>query len=167
MTQLCDRLLPAFGTGYRGYKTDATRYGTPFTVNFIQQLATEWQALKPQGPRLLIGDISPKGGGPCPNGAKDNQGKPTFHKSHKGGWDFDVQLVRADAKELVRSVKITDKDFDIGPTQQLVTLMHRLVDKHLKFIFTAAPDKLQGRAVHMEREHVFHLHVRLLDNGII
>jgi murein endopeptidase len=143
------------------------RWRTPFTVSFIQQLAGAWHSWKPDGPRLLIGDISPKGGGKCPNGGKDRQGNPTYHKSHNGGWDFDVQLVRADGKELVRSVKITDESFDAGPTQKLVTLMHELVAPHLKFIFTAAPQKLQGRAIHMEADHVFHLHVRLLDNGII
>jgi hypothetical protein len=73
----------------------------------------DWHALKPSGPRLLIGDVSPKGGGQCPNGGKDATRHPTFHKSHNGGWDFDVQLVRADRQKLVRSVKITL--FDASP----------------------------------------------------
>ena len=166
MAQPCDQLLPQVGTGYRGYKSDATRYGTAFTVNFIRQLGVEWHTLKPQGPRLLIGDLSPKGGGKCPNGGKDAKGNPTFHKSHDGGWDFDVQLIRADAKELVRSVKITDNNFDVGPTQELVTLMHKLIDQHIRFIFTAAPEKLTGRAIRPEKEHVYHLHVRLLEDAI-
>jgi murein endopeptidase len=163
MAQPCDQLLPQFGTGYRGYKSDNTRYGTAFTVNLILQLGVEWHALKPTGPRLLIGDISPKGGGQCPNGGKDARGNPTFHKSHNGGWDFDVQLVRADGQELVRSVKITDSKFDIGPTQQLVTLLEKLAKGHIRFIFTAEPKKLAGEHVHLEKEHVYHLHVRLLE----
>ncbi len=163
MAQPCDQFLPRFGTGYRGYKGDETRFGTAFTVNFILQLGMEWHALKPQGPRLLVGDISPKGGGKCPNGARDAKGNPTFHKSHDGGWDFDIQLVRADGQELVRSVKIIDSTFDVGPTQQLVTLLEKLAEKHIRFIFTAAPNKLNGQHVRLEKEHVYHIHVRLLE----
>jgi hypothetical protein len=63
-------------------------------------------------------------------------------------------------------VKVTDADFDVGPTQELVTLMHSLIDRSIKFIFTAAPKRLEGRAVTLEKEHVFHLHVRLLENAL-
>jgi hypothetical protein len=163
VTQPVDQLLPKNGIGFTGYKTDKTRYGTASTVNFIKRLGVEWLAKRPQGPRLQIGDISPLGGGPCPNGGKDAQGKPTFHKSHAGGRDFDVQLVRADGRELVRSVKIIDASFDVGPTQQLVTMIEELTDGNLKYIFTASPEKLTGKHVTMEKEHVFHLHVRLLE----
>lgn len=162
MGQAVDQLLPKNGVGYIGYKSDATRYGTAFTVNFIKQLAVEWLAKRPQGPRLQIGDLSPMGGGPCPNGGKDGQGNPTFHKSHAGGWDFDVQIIREDCKELVRSIKITDPSTH-APTQELVTLIETLADKHLKFIFTAAPDKIHGAHVRLEKEHMYHLHVRLRD----
>ena len=46
-------------------------------------------------------------------------------------------------------------------------MAHNLVDQHIRFIFTAAPQKLVGRAVHMEKEHVYHLHVRLLENALL
>ena len=75
----------------------------------------------------------------------------------------DVQLVRADDQEMVRRVKITDAKFDVGPTQELVTLLEKLAKDHIRFIFTAEPKKLAGEHVHLEKEHVYHLHVRLLE----
>jgi hypothetical protein len=155
-----DVLLPAFGGGYIARKSDATRYGTAFTIAFIARLGARWLAANPGGPRLQIGDLSPKGGGPCPNGRRDAQGNPLFHKSHRGGVDFDVQIIRADRKELFRSIQISDPSTH-GPTQGLVTLIEELARGHLRFIFTAGTRFLKGAHLQYEAEHTYHLHVRL------
>lgn len=109
---------------------------------------------------LQIGDLSPKGGGPCPNGRRDAQGNPLFHKSHRGGVDFDVQIIRADRRELFRSVQISDPSTH-GPTQILVTLIEEQARGHLRFIFTAGTRFLKGAHLQYEAEHTYHLHVRL------
>jgi hypothetical protein len=119
-----------------------------------------WLAANPGGPRLQIGDLSPKGGGPCPNGRRDAQGNPLFHKSHRGGIDFDVQIIRADRKELFRSVQISDPSTH-GPTQILVTLIEEQGRGHLRFIFTAGTRFLKGAHLQYEAEPTYHLHVRL------
>lgn len=155
-----DQMLPRTGVGYVTYKPDATRYGTAFTLNFITQLAMRWHQKHPAGPRLQIGDLSPKGGGACPNGRKDAKGSPLFHKSHRGGVDFDVQIIRGDGKEAVRSVEISDPSTHAG-TQELVDLIETLGAHNLVFIFTAKTEALRGEHIRMEREHTYHLHVRL------
>jgi murein endopeptidase len=156
-----ETLLPKAGVGYLGYKSDATRYGTESTVRFITQLAIRWSQVHAQGPRLQIGDLSPKGGGPCPNGGKDKNGLPTYHKSHRGGRDFDVQIIRGDGKEGVRTVRISDPSTH-APTQELVTLIHDLARANLKLILTAGTAYLRGAKVVLDVDHTYHLHVRLL-----
>jgi hypothetical protein len=155
-----ETLLPGSGIGFLARKSDATRYGTAFTIGFIIRLGAQWRALNPTGPRLQIGDLSPKGGGPCPNGRRDAQGNPLFHKSHRGGADFDVQIIRADRKELFRSVQISDPSTHQS-TQGLVNLIEQLGRGHLRFIFTAGPNVLKGPHLQYEAEHTYHLHVRL------
>lgn len=161
MAEPVDQLLPSSGIGFIARKSEATRYGTKFTIDFIKRLGVEWAAVRPQGPRLQIGDLSPRGGGPCPNGRKDAHGQPLFHKSHAGGMDFDVQIIRADCQETYRTAQISDPTTHAG-TQQLIDLIEKLAgDEHLVFIFTAAKKALKGKHVTLEKEHTYHLHVRL------
>jgi murein endopeptidase len=155
-----DVLLPKNGVGFVSRKTEATRWGTAFTIDFIIRLGAAWQRTRAGGPRLQIGDLSPKGGGPCPTGAKDSQGNPLHHKSHRDGVDFDVQIIRSDGQELFRSVQISDPSTH-KPTQDLVDLIENLGGDHVEKIFTAGNKVLKGPHIRMEKDHTFHLHVRL------
>ncbi|MCA9659732.1 MAG: penicillin-insensitive murein endopeptidase [Myxococcales bacterium] len=57
-------------------------YGTPRTIKAIQAAISRYKQRKPAGPKVHVGDISKKGGGPL---------KP--HRSHQKGVDVDIGLV--------------------------------------------------------------------------
>ena len=163
--------LPQDGQGFRRYKSTITAWGRWYTVQFIQRLSKAWIEAHPGGPRLQIGDISIKGGGRCPNGRHTNDGQPLYHKSHDKGIDFDVQIIRGDGREGVRSVTIDDPSTH-PLTRQLVQLICALAPDgagdgvKLEKILTANPSVLVGEGVNpkqirLEKTHRYHLHVRL------
>jgi hypothetical protein len=151
--------LPRAGVGFKSYKPQETQYGYEKTVNFIQSLGVAWAKRNP-APRLLIGDLSIKGGGPTPK----QWGKPEkgYHKSHGSGVDFDVQIIRSDNVEDPRSVTIGEPApagrYDRERTQVLVDLIREIAGKDFKLILSADA-KLNG--IHYEGTHRRHLHVRL------
>jgi hypothetical protein len=148
--------LPREGTGFRSYKTQNTQYGYPQTVEFIMKLGAQWAKANPQGPRLLIGDLSIKGGGATPK----QWGKPEagYHKSHGSGLDFDVQVIRTDNIEDPRSVSVRDALYDRRRTQNLVNVVREVAGKCFGLILSA-DSQLKG--IHVDDTHVYHLHVRL------
>jgi hypothetical protein len=150
-----DTPLPRDGVGFRSYKTADTQYGYPTTVEFILALGAEWAKVN-ASPRLLIGDISIKGGGPTPK-QWDNPGAG-YHKSHGSGLDFDVQIIRLDGLEKPRSVSVKDPLYDRPRTQTLVSLIRQIAGKRFGLILSA---DTQLKGIHRDDSHIYHLHVRL------
>lgn len=158
--------LPPFGLGFMSYKkTNATQYGTASTIDFIIKLGQAWYFEHLAGPRLMIGDISIKGGGPCPNGRKDASGNPLHHKSHREGRDFDVQIIRADGLEKARSVTVANRSA-IAPTQQLIDAILAVSPGAVEMILTAGKQQFKrSHVVRYDKDHIYHLHVRLRREG--
>ena len=76
--------LPASGTGYYSYSPSSRRWGTPRMVYGILSCAKSWRVGHPSYPRLGVGDISLRYGGPI-----------SGHASHQKGVDVDVRPVRS------------------------------------------------------------------------
>jgi len=148
--------LPRDGVGFKSYKTQKTQYGYPKTIKFIMNLGVKWANENPEGPRLLIGDLSIQGGGPTPK----QWGNPSagYHKSHGSGLDFDVQVIRSDSVENPRSVSIRDSLYDRKRTQDLVNMIRNVAGKDFGLILSG-DTQLQG--IHRDDSHIYHLHVRL------
>jgi murein endopeptidase len=127
-------------------------------VEFITKLGVAWNEQNPEGPRLLIGDLSIEGGGPTPK----QWGNPArgYHKSHGSGLDFDVQVIRTDNEEKPRSVTVSHRLYDRARTQNLVNLIRQLAGAKFDLILSA-DEQLHGRNARVEPTHVYHLHVRL------
>ena len=71
--------LPVEGPGYTSFKRDgAGLYGRPAMVDFIKGLGAAWAARRPNV-KLVIGDISLRGGGPFPP-----------HIDHQDGREVDI-----------------------------------------------------------------------------
>ena len=63
-------------------------WGTAFLVREMLDLGEWWARAHPKQPRLGIGDLSLREGGPV-----------IGHASHENGLDVDIRLVRADGRE--------------------------------------------------------------------
>lgn len=150
--------LPREGEGFKAYKKPETQWGTQSTIDFIKALGAAWKAANPNGPRLMIGDISVRGGGPTPNGGRNPDGTLKHHKSHREGRDFDVQLVRPD--EGVRTTRISDPA-TLEATRPLVELINNLARDRLQLILVATHQFGSRQHVVFDATHEFHLHVRL------
>jgi murein endopeptidase len=123
-------------------------YGTRATVELIEEVGVSWHDRYPDGPVLLIGDISKKGGGRLPP-----------HKSHDKGLDFDVQNIRTDSyDDQERQAEVGKPLYDRARTQELVDIIRALAGGRLDFILSK--DKgLTG--IKRQEDHRFHLHVRV------
>ena len=104
--------LPISGTGFYSYYANqpdgrAHQYGLPETVQALQALGAAWQRAHPQGPRIGIGHLSLRGGGPTPE-----------HSSHQNGLDVDIRPVRNDGRE--ESVYYQWSQYSRSLTQELV-----------------------------------------------
>lgn len=75
--------LPASGTGYYSYTSSYRRWGTPRMVYGLIRTGKGWRAGHPSYPRIGVGDISLRYGGPI-----------SGHVSHRYGVDVDVRPVR-------------------------------------------------------------------------
>lgn len=83
--------LPASGTGFYCYSVSDRRWGTPTMVYGLISIGQSWA---PTGnPRMGVGDISLKNGGPI-----------SGHASHQVGKDVDIRPVRNDGVEGATSV---------------------------------------------------------------
>lgn len=71
--------LPPRGPGYRRFRPQGTAYfGVPRLVTAIQTIAADLHQADPDGPPLVVGDLSAKTGGKVPR-----------HNSHRSGRDVD------------------------------------------------------------------------------
>lgn len=90
-------LLPATGPGYYTYNPATQeppggplrRWGTAMLVRQVLSLTAWWADAHPDAPRLGVGDLSLKGGGPF----------ESDHASHQNGLDVDIRLPRRDGVE--------------------------------------------------------------------
>ena len=136
--------LLAPGPGLYSYKPSSHQYGLPETIAALQAIGAAWHGRHPGGPRIVIGDISKRGGGPFAG-----------HKSHQLGVDADIRLMRNDGKEA--GVNYQSPEYSRALTQELVDLIRGNRRLRVQYIF------FNDRAVRGVRpwpNHDDHLHVR-------
>jgi peptidoglycan hydrolase-like protein with peptidoglycan-binding domain len=136
--------LPAAGPGYYGYYSQSRKYGLPETIRALQAIGEAWQRAHPQGPRIGIGDISLRGGGPI-----------SGHKSHQLGVDVDIRLMRNDGREA--PVVYQSPQYSRQLTQELVNRIRANGILRVRYIFFNDP-AVSG--VSPWPNHDNHLHVR-------
>jgi Putative peptidoglycan binding domain/Penicillin-insensitive murein endopeptidase len=143
-----DRILDQPGNGYYGYYSDSSRWGTSETILAIKEVGRIWSE-RGTRPRMGVGDISLKGGGPIDG-----------HASHQKGVDIDIIPVRNDAKEL--DITIFDAAYSRELTQELIDLFYANSLVAVEFIFfnDSAVEGVQSWP-----NHDNHFHVRLFVPG--
>jgi len=136
--------LPASGPGFYARSAPDRRFGRPETISALQAIGSAWARAHPDGPRIGIGDISRRGGGPFPP-----------HASHRNGLDVDIRPVRGDRRE--EAVRYQLPAYSRALTQELVNLIRAngvLVVQHIFF------NDPQVTGVRRWPGHDDHLHVR-------
>lgn len=136
--------LPSTGPGFYNYRPSSSRFGTPQTIAAWMTIGLSWLFAHPSGPRIGIGDISLRCGGPIRG-----------HKSHQKGIDADVRLMRNDGK--AEPTVYTSSNYSRALTQELVNLIHSNGVARVQFILFNDP---QVTGVKKWPNHHNHLHVR-------
>jgi murein endopeptidase len=149
-------LLPVRGPGYYTYNPATQeppggplrRWGTARLVRELLSATAWWAQTHPEAPRLGIGDLSLKGGGPF----------VTDHASHQNGLDVDIRLPRRDGVEGPANPATYDREL----TQQLVD---RFVAQGANLVLIGPSLDLAGPGGVVIRwpNHDDHLHVRFPD----
>jgi murein endopeptidase len=121
-------------------------YGNERTVRAVVAVARAYRAAHPDAPRVVVGDISRKGGGPM----------WYEHHSHQNGLDVDVYFPRLDRK--LRAPRIGSQ-IDRRLARDLVD---RFVAAGAEKIFVGYSTGLRGPVgiVVPYAGHEFHMHVR-------
>ena len=146
--------LPVRGTGYYTYNPDTQqppggpdrRWGTATTIHRVLDLAAWWAATHPNEPRLGVGDIALRGGGPF----------TSDHASHQNGLDVDIRLVRKDGVE----GPADPASYDRALTQEVVD---RLVAEGASMILIGPSLDLSCSVCLRWPNHDDHLHARFPD----
>lgn len=108
---------------YYVLKTPSRAYGTGDTVRMIQSAINAYRRKWKSSPKIHIGDLSRKGGGPL---------KP--HKSHQHGKDVDIGYVlKGDKKDEIRFVSANANNLDVARTWTLIKAF--LDTDEVKYIF--------------------------------
>jgi peptidoglycan hydrolase-like protein with peptidoglycan-binding domain len=141
--------LPSSGEGYYSYSANLQQYGHPATIRAIQSIGAAWQQARPRGPRIGIGDLSIRGGGPMRG-----------HASHKHGLDVDIRPLRADGRDAPTTIK--SPEYSRALTQALVNMIRSNGVLRVQYIFFNDPS-IQG--VRRWPGHDNHLHVRFFAPG--
>ncbi|MEU6114371.1 penicillin-insensitive murein endopeptidase [Streptomyces sp. NPDC047117] len=136
--------LPDNGPGFYGTGPADRRYGRAETVRALQAVAAAWQQARPRGPRIGIGDIGLRGGGPI-----------TGHGSHRLGLDVDIRPLRDDGREA--PVVQGHPGYSRALTQELVDRLRANGVLRVHFILFNDPGV---RGVQRWDNHDNHLHVR-------
>ena len=148
--------LPARGQGYYTYdprfpdrrpNAGARRWGTDALIREIVALGTWWATTHPREPRIGVGDLSGRKGGPL-----------DLHHSHENGLDVDLRLPRRDGRE----GRAHPGNYDRALTQQIVD---RLVARGAELVLIGPSLDVTGPPGVVVRwpAHDDHLHVRLPD----
>jgi len=122
-------------------------WGTAFLVREVLDLGGWWSRTHPRQPRLGVGDLSLREGGPI-----------IGHASHENGLDVDIRLVRGDGVEGPADPATYDREL----TQALID---RLVTRGASLVLIGPSLDLRGPAGIVVRwpNHDDHLHVRFPD----
>jgi hypothetical protein len=132
------------------------RWGTDRLVQVILRVAEEHAAAHPDGPRLVVGDLSRPHGGRF---GRELGGDG--HRSHQNGLDVDVWYPRRDGREAIpASVGQVDRRL----AQELVG---RFVRAGAEYVFVGPRTGLRGppKVVMTLGNHDDHLHVRIRPGG--
>jgi murein endopeptidase len=134
-------------------KPDRTgrRWGTDELVRLALRVVRGYAAAHPEAPRLGIGDLSLRYGGPF--GPR--------HASHQNGLDVDVYYPRKDGRERPPRVAV---QIDHGLAQDLVD---RFVAAGAVLVFVGPNTGLTGppQIVQVLWNHDNHVHVRIAEDG--
>lgn len=146
-------MLPKEGPGFYTYNPNtqvypnapSRRYGTDKLVRDLIALGKWWKANHPNQPRLGIGDLSWKSGGPLDN-----------HASHQAGVDVDIRLPRRDGVEGAANPSNYNQEL----TQELVDWW--TARGGMQYIFYGPNLRVSGGpGVIVWPNHDDHLHIRI------
>jgi murein endopeptidase len=128
------------------------RWGTSKLVAEVEQISIDYGVRFPIGPRLVVGDLSRRGGGPF---GVEYGG--VGHASHQNGLDVDIYYPRADGRELAPR---DATEIDRRLSQELVD---RFLAAGAQVIFVGPNTGLDGPPERVQPlvHHDNHLHVRL------
>jgi len=120
-------------------------YGHERTIHRVTAVLAAFRAANPGAPRVVVGDISFRGGGPMEQ-----------HVSHQNGLDADVYYPRLDRK--LHAPRATGQ-IDLALSQDLVD---RFVAAGARFVFVGYATGLRGpsKIVEPYPNHEDHMHVR-------
>ncbi len=156
--------LPPSGPGFIRRQKEERSYGLPETIRALVEIAAAWHQANPQGPRIVISDISPPGG-------SLDRFEP--HSSHRVGLDVDLNLEGGNANwQNKKGPKVDNRwQWEDNPTysRSLTKELARLIVEHpkgglkVKFILFDDPEVWKvSNKVRMDKKspHRDHLHVR-------
>jgi len=120
-------------------------YGNEHTIRTILSVLAAYRAANPQAPRVVVGDISFRGGGPMEE-----------HLSHQNGLDVDVYYPRLDR---ALRAPVATRQIDLTLAQDL---LDRFVAAGAQMVFVGYSTRLHGphRVVIPYPNHENHMHVR-------
>jgi len=120
-------------------------YGHERTIRTVVSVIAAYRAANPDAPRVLVGDISFRGGGPM-----------ELHRSHQNGLDVDVYYPRLDRR--LRAPR-ANSQIDRGLAQEL---LDRFVGAGAQIVFVGYSTGLRGSSevVVPYPNHEDHMHVR-------
>ncbi len=120
-------------------------YGNERMIRTLLAVMAAYRAGDPDAPRIVVGDISFRGGGPM-----------ELHRSHQNGLDIDVYYPRRDGRS---RPPIRDDQIDRTRAQDLVD---RFLDAGVEKIFVGYSTELRGPTdvVIPYPNHGDHMHVR-------
>jgi murein endopeptidase len=125
-------------------------YGHERTIRRILSVAAAYRTANPDAPRIVVGDISFRGGGPM-----------ELHRSHQSGLDVDVYYPRRDGTERTPTAR---SQVDHSLAQELLDLF---VAAGAKVVFVGYGTDLRGPrdVVVPYPNHEDHMHVRFRSPG--
>ncbi len=125
-------------------------YGNERTIRAIVSVVEEYRAANPKAPRVVVGDISFRGGGPM-----------DAHVSHQSGLDVDIYYPRLDGD--LREPR-TPAAIDRRLAQDL---LDRFIAAGARTVFVGYATRLHGPAkvVVPYPQHENHMHVRFWPRG--
>jgi Penicillin-insensitive murein endopeptidase len=156
--------LPPSGPGFVRRKRPERSYGLPETIQALQEIAAQWHRAHPDGPPIVISDISPPGG---------SLGRFEPHGSHRVGLDVDLGLKGGKASWYnKREPKINNRwKWEPNPaySRSLTAELARLILDHpkgglkVKFILFDDPEvmSISNKVIKDKNSpHLDHFHVR-------
>ena len=142
------------GCGYVYYGDADKRFGRPDTISAIVATCANWYRAYPSGPRLQIGDISLKDGGPCP-------GHPV---GHQNGNECDVRPLRTDGVDVDGKCTVQDPKYNKNLTQDAVTAFRNNGMRNVRIVLFG-DNTVSGITYDKSGLHNNHFHVGFQGEG--